>query len=59
VGRVYRSEFRYGTYRRSIALPPGATEDDVTATYLDGIVEVRVPMVDETSAAVRVPVTRA
>ena len=37
-----RSEFRYGTFRRSTTLPAGADEDDVKATYTDGILEVRV-----------------
>lgn len=40
----YRSEFRYGSFSRSIRLPEGATEDDVKATYRDGVLEVRVPI---------------
>lgn len=39
----YRSEFRYGSFTRSIALPPGAREEDVSATYKDGVLEVRAP----------------
>jgi HSP20 family protein len=39
----YRSEFRYGSFTRSIALPPGAREEDVTASYRDGVLEVRAP----------------
>jgi HSP20 family protein len=39
-----RSEFRYGSFTRSVTLPTGADEDDVTATYGDGILEVRVGM---------------
>ncbi|MGY3379858.1 HSP20 family protein [Arthrobacter sp. TE12231] len=39
----YRSEFRYGSATRSIALPAGAKEEDVTATYKDGVLEVRAP----------------
>ena len=39
----YRSEFRYGELTRDIRLPDGATEADVTASYKDGILEVRVP----------------
>lgn len=39
----YRSEFRYGSFTRSIALPPGAKEEDITATYKDGVLEVRAP----------------
>lgn len=39
----YRSEFRYGSFTRSIVLPPGAREEDVSATYKDGVLEVRAP----------------
>lgn len=39
----YRSEFRYGSFTRSFALPPGAREEDITATYKDGVLEVRAP----------------
>ena len=39
----YRSEFHYGSLRRSMRLPEGATADTITATYSDGILEVRVP----------------
>ncbi len=41
---AYRSEFRYGSFERSIPLPDGATEKDVSATYRDGILEVRLPL---------------
>jgi len=40
----YRSEFRYGAFTRTVPLPPTATEKDVEASYLDGILEVRVPV---------------
>jgi HSP20 family protein len=39
----YRSEFRYGSFSRSVSLPPGTLEEDITATYKDGVLEVRVP----------------
>lgn len=54
---AYRSEFRYGSFSRSIDLPPGCNEDDVKATYTDGILEVRVP-VDQSSTARRIEVQR-
>jgi HSP20 family protein len=41
---TYRSEFRYGSFERYVPLPEGATENDVTATYKDGILEVRLPL---------------
>ncbi|MEK7426163.1 MAG: Hsp20/alpha crystallin family protein [Actinomycetota bacterium] len=54
----YRSEFRYGEFTRVLALPAGATEADVTATYRDGILEVRVPTSDEKAAARKVAIAR-
>jgi HSP20 family protein len=38
---VHRSEFRYGSFMRSIPLPAGVDESKVEATYKDGILEVR------------------
>ena len=40
----YRTEFRYGSFSRTLPLPEGVTGDDVTATYKDGVLEVRVPV---------------
>lgn len=42
-----RSEFRYGSFSRSVRLPAGADEGDVTASYRDGILEVRTPLKEE------------
>jgi HSP20 family molecular chaperone IbpA len=39
-----RQEFQYGSFSRSVTLPQGADEDQVSATYTDGVLEVRVPM---------------
>ncbi|WP_395657238.1 Hsp20/alpha crystallin family protein [Nocardioides sp.] len=39
----YHSEFRYGRLVRHVRLPEGTTEADVTASYKDGILEVRTP----------------
>lgn len=55
---AYRSEFRYGSFTRSIPLPAGATEDDVQASYHDGILEVRIPVSAERAEARRIPVAR-
>ncbi|MGB5760013.1 MAG: Hsp20/alpha crystallin family protein [Acidimicrobiales bacterium] len=44
----YRSEFHYGSFARVLPLPEGVNEDDVKASYVDGILEVRIP-VDEDS----------
>lgn len=37
-----RSDFHYGSFIRSIALPNGTDEKSVHATYKDGILEVKV-----------------
>lgn len=39
-----RSEFRYGSFFRSLSLPPNAKESEIHASYKDGILEVRVPL---------------
>jgi HSP20 family molecular chaperone IbpA len=38
------SEFHYGVFSRSVLLPAGATVEQTTATYEDGIVVVTVPI---------------
>jgi HSP20 family molecular chaperone IbpA len=38
----HRSEFRYGSFTRSLPLPPHASEDDVTANYEHGILTISV-----------------
>ena len=44
-GRDYvRREMHYGSFRRDLPLPKGASKNDVKATYKDGILEVRLPM---------------
>lgn len=56
----YRSEFRYGRLSRSIRLPQGADETDVTASYEDGILEIRVPAPgpETAPAPTRIPISR-
>ncbi|MEQ4725910.1 MULTISPECIES: Hsp20/alpha crystallin family protein [unclassified Nonomuraea] len=41
---AHRSEFRYGSLSRSLALPEGVEADDVKATYDKGILTITVPM---------------
>ena len=54
----YRSEFRYGSFVRAVRLPAGATDEDVAATYHDGILEVRVPVSTERAEAKTIPIRR-
>ena len=49
----YRSEFRYGSFSRSVSLPPGTREEDVTATYKDGVLEVRAPAPEQAPATAK------
>jgi len=43
-GKGYlRQEVRYGSFSRSLPLPEGVTEADITATYKDGVLEIRIP----------------
>jgi HSP20 family protein len=42
-----RSEFRYGAMVRSLTLPTGVSEDDVRATYEQGILEVSFALPEE------------
>ena len=55
----YRSEFRYGSYRRSVSLPAGVSADAVTATYQNGILEVRAPIAKPVSEPQKVAITRS
>jgi HSP20 family protein len=56
----YRSEFRYGSFSRTLPLPEGATEQDIRATYKDGVLEVRVPVAEQKqSAAKKIEVRRS
>jgi len=41
-GRYYRFERRFGTFTRTIGLPQGVGDDDVKATYENGVLEVHV-----------------
>jgi HSP20 family protein len=54
----YRSEFRYGAFERTLPLPPGATLDDVKATYENGVLEIRIPTKGPESKTYQVPVQR-
>ena len=40
--RFYRFERRYGSFSRTFGVPQGVTDEDVTADYKDGVLEVHV-----------------
>lgn len=54
-----RSEFSYGSFVRTVALPAGADEDAVKASYDKGILTVSMPVTDAKAAQKRVPITSA
>ncbi|MET1035065.1 MAG: Hsp20/alpha crystallin family protein [Arthrobacter sp.] len=55
----YRSEFRYGSMVRSVPLAAGTQQEDIRASYKDGVLEVRVRVPDQPAATTtKVPVTR-
>lgn len=56
---TYRSEFRYGSFTRVVPLPDRAVADDIKASYADGVLELRIPVAEETERpAKKIPVTR-
>jgi HSP20 family protein len=40
----FRTEFSYGTFYRAIPLPAGVKEEGISASYKDGILEIRIPV---------------
>lgn len=55
----YRTEFRYGSFTRSITLPQTADESDIKATYDKGILEVSVKIGEEKPTGKRIEVEKA
>jgi HSP20 family protein len=53
-----RSEFRYGSFVRSVRLPDAANEDTVRAAYKDGILTVRVALTQPSADAKKITVSR-
>jgi len=43
----HRLERRHGTFTRTVGLPQGVSEDAITASYKDGVLEIRVPKPEE------------
>jgi len=53
-----RTEIRYGSFERVLALPPGTTADQVSATYVNGVLTVTFPA-QGPRPSTRVPITSA
>jgi HSP20 family protein len=54
---IYRSEWSYGSFERRIPVPAGVKEADISANYVDGVLEVVVPKAAELPQSTRIPVT--
>lgn len=56
----YCTEFRYGRYTRDFVLPVGVDEESVKATYVDGVLEIRVPVGQAPKeSATKVPISKS
>lgn len=55
----YRSEIRCGELSRSIPLPHGAYQDQIEATYRDGVLEIRIGLPEQSgTSSTKVKVSR-
>lgn len=57
--RFHRRELRYGSFSRTVPLPEGTDEQAISASYRNGVLEVRVPTPQSppASEARRIPIT--
>ncbi|NIR42794.1 MAG: Hsp20 family protein [Gemmatimonadetes bacterium] len=55
-GNVYRTERRFGTFRRSITLPDNVDTEKVSADYDRGVLTVHLPKTEKATAK-RIPVS--
>ncbi len=53
---THRSEFRYGTFTRSLPLPATADEAHIQASYGHGILEIEIPLTEARQAERHVPI---
>ena len=59
-GKFFRSEFRYGSFRRVIPLPVAIRNDQVKADFTDGILTLTLPkVVNDRPEVVKVSLTEA
>jgi HSP20 family protein len=55
-GGVYRSERRYGQFYREIPLPEGANAEQAKAQFRDGILEVVLPVAEQSNNRRTIPI---
>jgi HSP20 family protein len=53
-GNTHIQERRYGSFSRSIALPPNVKADDVTAKFENGLLELRLPKTAQTGKKITI-----
>jgi HSP20 family protein len=53
---MYRVESSYGAFERTVLLPRDVSDDDIRASYENGILEVVVPKAGEMTAGKRIPI---
>ncbi|HEX8098955.1 MAG TPA: Hsp20/alpha crystallin family protein [Actinomycetota bacterium] len=53
----YRFESSYGSFQRAVPLPEGVKEEDIQASYHNGILEVVVPKAGELTSAKKIPIS--
>ncbi|MGE5135480.1 MAG: Hsp20/alpha crystallin family protein [Gemmatimonadota bacterium] len=56
---AHRSEFRYGSFTRSVTLPRQADTEHITASYDQGILQVDVPVKEVSPEGRKIPVKPA
>jgi HSP20 family protein len=56
---LFRSERRYGTFRRQIPLPEGVNADQATATFKDGVLQVTMPVPQRQERSRRIEIQSA
>jgi HSP20 family protein len=54
----FHSEFRYGSFVRQVRLPAGTSPKVVSATYKDGVLEIRMPKPSAEAASRRIQIQR-
>ena len=54
--RHFRSEFHYGSFIRTVDLPSAASDEDVDASYENGVLEIKVKLNGRTKAQHRIKV---
>ncbi|MHB8780955.1 MAG: Hsp20/alpha crystallin family protein [Candidatus Geothermincolia bacterium] len=55
--QYYRVERSYGHFSRKLKIPPGLSEEDIVASYRNGILEISMPVGTELTERKKIPVT--